>query len=262
MSSASSSRSSSPASDAAPVKSKSEKAKGKKKDDGPKNEGDDQNWAYQPPDGAVALDNPKNASLFDWDALEEDEDLDIWLIRVPDSIKPKHLENVSIELTTDDSSSHVGHISKKNAEYDIWSVGAHQENDIGAEVARLSCLLPRKSTKSEMYLAPRAIARRLVITASPAKPATPDTAVPTQNPPRPVYPKEVLKHSFKPYGAGLGAAASEDNVMEVDEPPVPPKKGKDKGEKPASKAEGKSRKRKDDGSGEAPTPKKPKKSKH
>ncbi len=86
--------------------------------------------------------------------------------------------------------------------------------------------------------------------------------MPTTNPQRPVYPREVLKHSFKPYGAGLPASSeSEENVMQVDEPPVSPKKRKDKGEKPASKAEGKNKKRKDDGTGEAPTPKKPKKSK-
>ncbi len=85
MSSASSSRSASPA---APAKYK---RAGKQKDNGPRNEGDDQNWAYQPPDGSVALDNPQNADTLDWDALEADEDLDIWLIRVPDSVSCLHI---------------------------------------------------------------------------------------------------------------------------------------------------------------------------
>lgn len=51
-----------------------------------KNEGDDPHWAYEPPEGAILLDHTVDVGTFEWDALRDDEDTEIWLIRVPDSV--------------------------------------------------------------------------------------------------------------------------------------------------------------------------------
>jgi len=56
-----------------------------------KNEGVDPTWAYKPPPGVVLLDTrstqAQHASDFDWDAVANNPDLDLWLIRVPEAVR-------------------------------------------------------------------------------------------------------------------------------------------------------------------------------
>ena len=78
------------------VQKKTKKTKKKSKPaavvtpDDPKNEGDDPHWAYEPPEGAVLLDHAVDVGAFEWDAIKDDDDVDIWLIRVPDSVRCPH----------------------------------------------------------------------------------------------------------------------------------------------------------------------------
>ena len=53
-----------------------------------KNEGVDPNWAYSPPPGAtlIAEDPDLDAGEFDWDRIQENDDLELWLIRIPASV--------------------------------------------------------------------------------------------------------------------------------------------------------------------------------
>ncbi|KAK0458612.1 uncharacterized protein EV420DRAFT_1224310, partial [Desarmillaria tabescens] len=206
MSSPASSPSSSPTPEPVPKQTtKKSKDKGKTKaqvDDHGKNEGTDPNWAYQPPEGVVLQENADSGE-FDWDSLNDDEELELWLIRVPENMKIKYLENVTIEMPQGSSSANIGKISRKSHSYDVWNVGNDGGPFGGDEVGDLECLLPRKSKKDDMYLAPRSIARRLVISETAVVPTTAENQAdePYINPPRPSYPKELLKHSFKPYGS-------------------------------------------------------------
>jgi len=95
----------------------------------------------------------------------------------------------------------------------------------GEEVKSLSCILPRKSKKGNLYPAPKPIARHIIVSAQPQKPSTSDS--PSQNtslknPPRHKYPPELLKHRFMPYGSlvstqGRPSTPNEDVAMvEVD----------------------------------------------
>lgn len=56
-----------------------------------KTEGDDPHWAYEPPEGAVLLDHTVDVGAFEWDTIKDDEDTEIWLIRVPDSVRSNAL---------------------------------------------------------------------------------------------------------------------------------------------------------------------------
>jgi len=78
---ASSSRSPSPVQEKS--KSKASHIKPGKASSG-KNEGD---WEFKPPPGRVALEGNYDAGEFDWDAVNDNEDLDVWLIRVPDGVR-------------------------------------------------------------------------------------------------------------------------------------------------------------------------------
>ncbi|KAF9228851.1 hypothetical protein BS17DRAFT_772585 [Gyrodon lividus] len=183
-----------------------------------KNEGDDLHWAYEPPAGAVLLDHAIESKPFEWDALKDDEDTEIWLIRVPDSIKAKHLVELEIDTPSSSRTARVGSITRKNAAYDVWSIGDDDTDVVGGEELRgLSCLLPRKKKKGKLCIAPKAISRHIVVSAQPVVPTVPEhQPIIHQNPPRPSYPKDVLKHRYIPYGARSGQSKSEDLSMDVD----------------------------------------------
>lgn len=53
-----------------------------------KNEGRDSNWEYQPPPDTEPIDlTGEEYGEFDWDAVNEDEDVEIWVMRVPESVR-------------------------------------------------------------------------------------------------------------------------------------------------------------------------------
>ncbi|KIY46443.1 hypothetical protein FISHEDRAFT_66462 [Fistulina hepatica ATCC 64428] len=175
-----------------------------------RNEGDDPNWAYVPPSWASPIDNTSvDVGDFDWSSVNKNDNAELWLIRIPEGVKPHVLEAKTIRLPNSHQSTRVGTISRKRTTYDIWSIGSDvgvEDDDVrllsGEEITSLSCLLPRKSKKGKLYLAPKPVARHLVLSAQPARSATllPD-ATTYQNPPRHAYPQELLTHVFVPYGA-------------------------------------------------------------
>lgn len=62
------------------------KTKGRKSaSGGAKDEGTDPNWAYQPPPNAVLCDSASFTQnpLVDWDAINSNDDNELWLIRIP-----------------------------------------------------------------------------------------------------------------------------------------------------------------------------------
>ncbi|KAF9557731.1 hypothetical protein CPC08DRAFT_774114 [Agrocybe pediades] len=270
-----------------------------------KNEGEDLNWAYAPPPGAVLLGKEDvDAGDFDWDRINNDENLELWLIRVPDSVKPKYLENIKIDVPSSSSKSAlVGNVKRKHTSYDIWSVGDDNDNNDdednnnstvpiigGEEIKNLTCLLPRTSKKGRLYPAPKPISRHLIISVPPVTPSSEAAVGASQlkNPPRPVYPPEVLKHRYVPFGANIKPAptTTASNAMDVDvdvdadaeaelaqpaPPPSPKKKSKksaaaatvvEETEEPADAKKSKGKKRKGEAADVAETPaKKSKKTK-
>lgn len=87
--SSSSSRSSTPPK-VKKLKSKQEKQKGKTESTAaasqPRNEGTDPTWNYAPPPDAVLVNDNVDAGEFDWDTIHDNDDLELWLIRVPESV--------------------------------------------------------------------------------------------------------------------------------------------------------------------------------
>lgn len=71
-----------------PKKNKGKNAQGAR--DQGKNEGIDPNWAFAPPPGSTLLEEHADAGEFDWDKINDDDDLELCLIRVPDSVSCWH----------------------------------------------------------------------------------------------------------------------------------------------------------------------------
>ena len=130
-------------------------------------------WDYVPPEGTILLDHDVDSGEFDWDAVKDDENVELWLIRLPEGVrifmtanfkiiltdvsdhaqvKPKYLENVQIDLPSASQSKTVGVLDRKHMSYDIWSVGDDDRLPVGGEEVRgLSCLLPRKKKNGKLY---------------------------------------------------------------------------------------------------------------
>ncbi|KAH9948141.1 hypothetical protein B0H21DRAFT_690642 [Amylocystis lapponica] len=228
----SSESSSSPEPEIIPKKSKKKsKEKGKKKstvDTQAKNEGTNPDWAYKPPEGTALLDHGVDTAEFDWDAVKEDDNLEMWIVRVPEGIKSKHLQNLKVDAPSSSKTSRIGSIDKKHASYDVWSLGEEQGVVGGEEIKGLSCLLPRLCKGGKLYQAPKPVARHIVVSARPALPTPEPSSEPSasgssppvyKNPPRPRHPTELLKHRFMPMGALApveGAAHSPDS-MDLDQ---------------------------------------------
>ncbi|EEB94822.1 hypothetical protein MPER_06303 [Moniliophthora perniciosa FA553] len=175
---------------------------------------------------------------WDWDAFKYNEDLEFCLIRGAGimsvysmntfglQVKLIHLEGVPIELSRSSKSTKVGTINKKNLNCDIWNMGDDASDQLvgGEEMKHISCILPRRTKKGELRLAPRPIARHLVVSAQAVTPSTPEDGegIPMQlkNPPRHSYPKELLTHRFVPYGSLLSEKpdAEDSSSMIVDQP--------------------------------------------
>ncbi|KAJ3877598.1 hypothetical protein F5051DRAFT_353430 [Lentinula edodes] len=254
---------------------------------------DDPTWAYQPPEGMALIENAENHNEWDWDTFKKDPELELWVIRVPNGVKPKHLENMTISLP-DSSSNHrntkVGVLNRKQESYDVWDVCSSStsgSDDIGGvEVGRLdeegaagggeemrglSCLLPRKKKHGELYIAPRPITRRLLVSAQIPKPSSSeDYSMPTQNLPRFSYPQELLKHRFVAFGStkeaenhdeagsAHGNGGGDDGDVEMEDLLPKSEKAKKSTEKKLSKH---TKKRKTAEEAVMPSPKKQKKSK-
>ncbi|KAF5374578.1 hypothetical protein D9757_010162 [Collybiopsis confluens] len=198
------------------------------------------------------------------------EDYDVWTV---------NLHNSNVASSSSSADRIIGGVEVSGDAGDNAGAGVIG----GEEMKGLTCLLPRrkkkkKSGEAEFFIAPRPITRHLVLTAQPPKPSlssspSPDKdssiSIPTQNPPRFSYPKEMLKHRFVAFGsteaaAGGGADGVKegpeirrnegdgdgDKQMDVDPPASPVKKEKEKSTK-------ESRKRKTTavGEGDAPLPK-------
>lgn len=231
---------------------------------GPRNEGTDPTWAFKPPPGRVPVDDLGDSGDFDWDTVNNDEDLELCLIRVPDAVKSRYLQGLEISLPASTSKSvKVGSLKKKHATFDVWSMGTEGSDDgtiAGEEINTLTCLLPRKK-KGKLVAAPRSIAHRLVLSAQPVTPSAPaPETLPAKdpktkkftNPPRPCYPDEFLTHSFKPYGFYSAGSEPVEESMDVDilAPSQKDKKSSqkakdaDENEEDGKKKERKSKKRK------------------
>lgn len=63
-----------------------------------RNEGIDPNWAFAPPSGSTLLEEDVDAGEFDWDKINDDEDLELCLIRVPESVSIRPLSIIKINL--------------------------------------------------------------------------------------------------------------------------------------------------------------------
>ncbi|KIP09303.1 hypothetical protein PHLGIDRAFT_86954, partial [Phlebiopsis gigantea 11061_1 CR5-6] len=176
-----------------------------------KNEGTNIDSAYRPPEGMKLVDGEHDED-FDWESLKDDEDLELWIVRVPEGVKAKHLDGLKLDEPSSSKSAQIGSLVRKHISYDIWSLadGGEPNDTIGAEeLDALSPLFPRKKKGTKFYGAPDLPARHIVLSARPPKP-TPELSESTntdmswstqQNPPRPSYPKEMLKGRFMPAGA-------------------------------------------------------------
>ncbi|GAA5996406.1 uncharacterized protein JCM10292_007586 [Rhodotorula paludigena] len=136
---------------------------------------------YHPPSGFTALKANVAQGALDWDTVKDDADLELWAVRIPAGLKPKHLEGLELTLPPADlptPSQPVGHFTIKKSEYDAHlsagsAAGANKRRrddgdssatvDGAGELQAAVPLLPRKSHGNKLFQAPRPFARTLTL---------------------------------------------------------------------------------------------------
>ncbi|GAA5874295.1 hypothetical protein JCM3774_000933 [Rhodotorula dairenensis] len=164
---------------------------------------------YSPPEGFKQVKAQNVASGIDWDQIKEDGDLELWTVRVPAGVKPKHLDGLTLTLPEGDLADPVqpvGTFTAKKAEYNVYlgsvpvsadtaSSSKRRRDEPAAgddevasgqgaagELQTLVPLLPRKSQGNKLFQAPRPVARTLTITrALPASVVASTSALLTHN---------------------------------------------------------------------------------
>ncbi|CDZ97227.1 nad-specific glutamate dehydrogenase [Phaffia rhodozyma] len=173
---------------------------------------------YAPPRKMRPVKISEASSQFDYDRLLANPNLELWAIRIPDSIKSRHLSGLTINLSSSVNKEPTGSLSTKTADYVVQ--GASALGGTAEELASLKVLLPSKS-KEAYVVAPRPIKKSLVLaplassslittshhstTIQPASVGPSTLYTPRVVPPR-VQPTEKLKFRNKPSGYGTELA--------------------------------------------------------
>jgi hypothetical protein len=138
------------------------------------NAGENSNWAYVPPPGFTVVDHGVDCAELDWDAIRDDEDTELWLVKAPEEVcsgynvenclpfdifffsspevKPKYLERLQLDAPRSSRNSFIGTLSRKTTVHDVWSIGGNEESPVGGEeMSGLLCLLPRQRKGGRLY---------------------------------------------------------------------------------------------------------------
>jgi len=181
---------------------------------------------WKPERGMAPVEDILESDVFDWDNIKNNDNLELWAVRVPGNLNPKYLDGVSIQLPSASRTGKLGSHTRKGVTYNIELINQQDDNEDsvvgGEEMRSFTCLLPRKQGNQQLYQTPKPIARHIMVSQSldlPVAPS-PSTLEPTR---RHIQQTERLRHSFAPTGSlgrvGLGDLAEKPpaDVMQVDE---------------------------------------------
>ncbi|KAL1932068.1 hypothetical protein VTP01DRAFT_9124 [Rhizomucor pusillus] len=166
--------------------------------------------------------SPNGKSPLDLDSLKNDDDKELWLIRVPDNFPVDKLADAKLQVPSADSGKKaLGKINVGKDKYEFFRVpenkgGNDNNNDdgddagvSGHEMAGLTCLLPQKDGK--LGQATKEFAHRLIVNQVVDIPDSTEIAKEIRD--RPLEKRqqpEGLKMRFKPYGFDTRAPKQEE----------------------------------------------------
>ncbi|ORY99739.1 hypothetical protein BCR42DRAFT_430080 [Absidia repens] len=164
---------------------------------------------------AIADANKQQPTIYDFEAIRDDDDKRLWLIRVPEQVPKTSLVSMRIK-----QSQPVGtplstlYVDDKDA-YALYRVpkGKSLDDDVGVsghEMFGFSCLVPCRDKKGKMVFAPRKISKCFTLNEEVSIPDGAPLASFIRN--RPVVkrqqPKGLSMRLFKPYGFDTCDASS------------------------------------------------------
>ncbi|RKP05505.1 hypothetical protein THASP1DRAFT_32655 [Thamnocephalis sphaerospora] len=127
---------------------------------------------WVPPENftTVSGDSRAVASPFNAGALaEEDEDLELWLVRIPDNIAVADLEGLQLPIPSEDAKDGVA-MAIKDEVYRVHRVGPNARTGSdhgGREMRAMHCLVPAEGAdgqEGKLVLAPQPFAHQITVT--------------------------------------------------------------------------------------------------
>ncbi|CAO3585123.1 unnamed protein product [Absidia cylindrospora] len=208
------------------------------------------------PAGFTEFDADKQQeTVFDYEAIKDDDDKELWLIRVPQEVSDSSLKSMKIKLSkTPGKPVSRLHLDDKD-QYTMYRVpeGKSLDSDVGVsgqEMLGLSCLVPSRDEEGKMVFAPKEISSYFILDEEVNIPDGTQLAESIRDTPviKRQHP-EGLKMRFKPYGFDTREPTGTDSVsssMHDQDSHIDKKrksaKGDDDGDKKKKKKEKKEKK--------------------
>ncbi|RUO96837.1 hypothetical protein BC936DRAFT_141384 [Jimgerdemannia flammicorona] len=216
----------------------------------------DEHSSYQPPRDFF-LSSTKSKSVFDVEDLQDD-DKELWLIRVPTELSIKDLEGLKLQVP-DPTIPHtpLGNLRKGSSRFNVYRViedalaanenGGDMRGMGGQEMKGLRCLVPSVKKEGKLCFAP--IAQHMTINQVVQLPDASSIAEEIRN--KPVVKREHpagLKMRFRPYGFDTGVKNTKATVVaEPDSSTSAKKERKEKKDKKEKKEKKKRTEENNDG---------------
>ncbi|KAI9301279.1 DNA-directed RNA polymerase I, subunit RPA34.5 [Cunninghamella echinulata] len=163
----------------------------------------------------------QQATVYDIENIENDDDKEIWLIRVPQQVEKKSLDSLSFKYPKTAGKPLSKLLINEKDTFTLYKVpeGKDLEADVGIsgqEMLGFNCLLPSKNKQGKLVFAPKKISNYLILDEEVAIPdgtllseSIRDTPITKREHP------EGLKMRYKPYGYYTGQQNTKDEEMDV-----------------------------------------------
>ncbi|CAO3613063.1 unnamed protein product [Cunninghamella echinulata] len=159
----------------------------------------------------------QQATVYDVEDIENDNDKEIWLIRVPQQVEKKSLDSLSFKYPKTAGKPLSKLLINEKDTFTLYKVpeGKNLEADVGIsgqEMLGFNCLLPSKNKQGKLVFAPKKITNYLILDEEVTIPdgtllseSIRDTPITKREHP------EGLKMRYKPYGYYTGQQNTNDD---------------------------------------------------
>ncbi|KAG8746130.1 hypothetical protein FRC10_005996 [Ceratobasidium sp. 414] len=188
--------------------------------------------SYKPPGEFKKIKSADNEAIesgFEWSNINDNPDLDIWVVRVPVNFKVSDLTGLKIKLPSSTTGDVTGKLKKDGTNFALHTAGGDDTFGAGEEMQNMRCMVPKAGKDGALHIIPRPLKHLILTQQEPIPTATAAPALPAQ-PTRRTQPVDRLKHSFTPIGTlpPSPPRPSSPKPMDVDAAPADSSKKKRK----------------------------------
>jgi hypothetical protein len=116
------------------------------------------------------VDEEATAAGFEWDSINDNPDIDVWVVRIPTGVRPNSsrclpiihltgtqldpsdLAGLKIKLPSTGADDVTGTLKKSGFNFTLRTVGGEGTFGAGEEMQSMQCILPKESEDGTLYI--------------------------------------------------------------------------------------------------------------